>query len=878
MTGVSRFLGTVHAPHSLSNSEPSTHFPDLDHSSTVSLIPSDFLRVNLCNAVVLLGLLLLVSCHHRDSWPPKVQDVPENAPVYSPGEALDTFFLPPGYDLELVAAEPLVKDPVEIEFDAKGRMWVVEMRTYMPSTEGEGEGQPRGKIVVLDDTTGNGRMDTRTVYMDHLVLPRAIQVLDDGALVGEPPHLWLTRDTTGHLGVDEKRALREDYGNPEQNPEHNANGLLWGLDNWIHNAKYDGRLRSRNSAWTYDETLRLGQWGVSMDDYGRIYRNYNSDPLHVDLVPAHYYERNENLPEDRFRGVYVSTETSETVWPVRPTPGVNRGYRGGLLREDTTLKQFTAAGSPVVYRGDQLPATLRNDVFVSEPAGNLVRRFQMTEREDGTLVGRNPYEEAEFIASTDERFRPVNFASGPDGTLYVVDMHRGLIQHKDYLTGYLKTYIEEHGLEKPIGLGRIYRVVHRTTESVPEPNLDRKSPKELAAVLSHPNGWWRDTAQRLLVEREATTATPALRRLVTSGDSTYARLHALWTLDGLGAAGPSIIKQSLADPSPHVRAAALRIGEPFLAQSQNALVDSVLGLLDDSAPAVRRQLAASLGERPLPDRTDVLLDVLGRHATDPIVVSLVASGLAGHEVPFLERLLAHTEDAPPTAGVKDAVETLVATVMNGGEPRETQTVLGWVGEDARPTWHRLAVLHGVGAVAPEAEDPQIERLELDYKPHQFLAAKTADSDTVRTRARAVAGRLGWPGKPTPERPEVSPLTAAEQQLFERGRQQYAANCAECHGKKGRGLERVAPSLVGSGLALGDEERLVRIILHGLEGDRLMPPAKQRLSDGKIAEIATFIRRAWGNEASAVDTSTVLEVRGETMGRSEPYVRSEVLEE
>ena len=823
-------------------------------------------------------LLLVVSCQQRHDWPPAVQDVPEDAPVYSPERSLETFFLPPGYHLELVAAEPLVRDPVEIEFDAQGRMWVVEMRTYMPNMEGEGEGEPRGKIVVLDDTTGDGRMDTRTVYMDNLVLPRAIQVLDDGALVGEPPHLWATRDTTGDLRADARREIRNDYGNPEQNPEHNANGLLWGLDNWVHNAKYGGRFRYRNGDWAYDETLRLGQWGVSMDDYGRIYRNYNSDPLHVDLVSAHYYRRNGDLPEDFARGVYVEAEASETVWPVRPTPGVNRAYREGVLREDSTLKEFTAAGSPVVYRGDQLPAELRNDVFVSEPAGNLVRRFRMSKTENGRLVGKNPYEKTEFLTSTDVRFRPVNFATAPDGTLYVVDMHRGLIQHKDYLTGYLETYIEKHDLEKPIGLGRIYRVVHRSTDaSTPEPNLDRVSPREIAAILSHPNGWWRDTAQRLLVERNAIAAVPALQRLVGSGDSTYTRLHALWTLDGLGAAGPPIVKQALADPSPHVRAAALRISEPYLAKTQHALVESVRGLFDDPAPEVRRQLAASLGERPRPARTEALLDVLDHHAGDPIVVSLVASGLDGLEVPFLERLLARTANRSPTDGLKDAIETLVATVLNGEESSEARAVLPWIGERTRPAWHRLALLEGVDAIAPEEETPQVERLELGYKPEGLLTARTVEDDRVRERARAIAKRVGWPGKPAPDRPEVEPLTAAEQRLYERGGTEYLTTCAECHGRNGRGIKGVAPSLVGSSLALGNERRLARIILHGLDGEQLMPPMKRRLSDGEVAEIATFIRRSWGNEASAVDTSTVLEVRGETMGRKNPFPR-EVLED
>lgn len=823
--------------------------------------------------LVALSLLLTVgACQSTPSWPPGVQDVPSDAPVRSPEEALDTFFQPPGYDIELVAAEPLVKDPVAIDFDAEGRLWVVEMRGYMPNMEGEGEGDPVGKIVVLDDTSGNGQMDRRTVYMDQLVLPRAIKVLDHGALVAAPPYLWVTHDTTGNLKADTKRVIRDDYGNPDRNPEHNPNGLMWGLDNWIKNARYGGRLQYRDSTWVFDETLQRGQWGLSMDDYGRIYRNYNADPLRVDLVPAHYYERNPALP--RTRGVYENASQDDTVWPVRPTPGVNRGYREGVLRDDSTLQTFTAAGSPVAYRGDQLPSALRNDVFVSEPAGNLVRRYEMTEQNDGMLTGTNPYDQAEFLASTDERFRPVNFATAPDGTLYVVDMYRGLIQHKDYLTGYLKAHIEEHELEKPIGLGRIYRITHRSTEPTEPVSLSQKSPTALADVLNHPNGWRRDVAQRLLVERNAQAAVPALRRSVETADSAYTRLHALWTLDGLDAATPSLLRTALSDTSPHVRAAAIRIAEPYLAEDDHSLVPAVRDLLDDEAPTVRRQLAASLGERPLPQRTQALSAVLDRHAEDPIVVSLVVSGLAGHERPFLDHVLAQTRNEGGTSGQVDAIETLAVTLLNTESPSDARALFEWIGTPDRPAWQRLAMLSGVESAAPPPADPQVRRLELSFKPEGLLTATEATNDSVRTRAQSIAPRLGWPGKPKPERPEVPPLTPAQQEMVERGREAYSSTCAQCHGPDGEGIEDVAPSLVDSDLAHGDERRLIRLVLHGLERDQLMPPMKH-LSDGEIAEILTYIRRAWPPEATAIDTSLVLEVRGETMARDNPWTEEEL---
>ena len=267
---------------------------------------------------------------------------------------------------------------------------------------------------------------------------------------------------------------------------------------------------------------------------GRVYRNTNESALHVDLVPTPYYGRNPNLL--RTRGSYESLEGDDrevnTVWPVRPTRGVNRGYQTGILRADGTLAAFTSVNSPVVYRGDRLPAELYGNVFVAEPAGNLVSRI-IVEDDGASLEARKAYDNAEFLASTDERFRPVYLSNAPDGTLYIVDMYRGIIQHKGYITEYLRDQIVQRTLEPPIGLGRIYRVMHDSTRRDRKPALSTASPAKLVETLSHPNGWWRDTAQRLLVERGDKTVVPALKTLAEGAPEPRTRLHALWTLDGI---------------------------------------------------------------------------------------------------------------------------------------------------------------------------------------------------------------------------------------------------------------------------------------------------------------------------------------------------------
>jgi glucose/arabinose dehydrogenase len=590
--------------------------------------------------VLLLTVVIATSATARqqpDGWPPPVQSVPDDSPVLSPEAAAKTFFLPPGYRLELVASEPLVQDPVWMDFDADGRLWVVEMRGFMPDNEATGERKPVGRVVVLEDQDDDGAADKRTVFLDGLVLPRSVATLERGALVAEPPNLWLALDEDGDLRADRRRRLRDDFGLADGNPEHNANGLLWGLDNWIYTSEHDGHLRLRDGRWEHRETLARGQWGLSMDDVGRIYRNWNEMPLYVDLFPARYFMRNPFAV--RTRGVYELTMPPEemVVWPVRPTRGVNRGYREATLRDDGTLVTYVSAGTPTVYRGDRLPRELGGDVFVTEPAGNLVHRLVLDEDDSGRIRARNAYDRGEFVASTDERFRPVNLASAPDGTLYIADMYRGVIQHRQYQSEYLQHYIREHGLERPTGFGRIYRVVHATTTRAPAPNLSSRTSAQLVSVLAHPNGWWRDTAQRLIVQRADRSVIEPLESLAARAPDPRTRLHALWTLHGLDAVTETLVTEALDDPAAHVRAAAVRLAEPFLKQPKQALISAVLALMSDASGPVRLQVALSIGELADAERVRMLSEVLIRYGDDPILVDAAISGANGVELDVLNR-------------------------------------------------------------------------------------------------------------------------------------------------------------------------------------------------------------------------------------------------
>jgi len=788
--------------------------------------------------------------------------------VYSPKEALERFRLVDGYHMELVASEPIVQDPIAIDFDADGRMYVVEMRGFMPNVQGIGEDRPVGRIVVAEDTDGDGKMDKSTVFADSLVLPRAVKVLEHGVLVGAPPNLWLMRDTTGDLRADTRELIRDDFGDPKGNPEHNANGLFWGIDNWIHTANYPGQFRvGTDGKIVFRKTADEGQWGVAADDYGRLYRNSNEDPLRADLIASHYEERNPALPS--LRGVYERLTANIAVWPDHKTPAINRGYREITMRKDSSLAHYTSAGSPTPYVGDRLPAELKGSVFVTESAGNLVGRLIVSEQDAGFPTARTAYDHKEFLTSTDQRFRPVNLANAPDGTLYVVDMYRGIVQHRVFITGYLEQKIRERGMEQPIGLGRIWRIAHTSTTRGERPQLSAKRPSELVPYLAHPSAWWRLTAQRLLVERRDSSVAPALRTMARTHADDRARLHALWTLDGLGAADPTLLTAALGDSSPHVRAAAIRIAEPILARGDAAFQTAAMRLIGDPDPAVRRQLAASIGELPPATRANALLIVAERNGDDPIVADLVVSGLSGRELPFLERVLASRDEDADRLGA--TVRSLARAVVTSGDPAGLQRLLKLAGETSRPRWQRLALLDGAGR--PEGQRGGVV-IKLGAKPGALLAMTTSADTALRTKALHVAESVTWPGKPVTT-PPVKPLTAEEAARFAVGERQYAATCSACHQPTGTGLPGVAKPLVGSALALGPPERVIRILLHGKEGAMLMPPLGKTLTDDQIAAVLTYVRRSWGNAASPIDAAAVKEIRGNTADRNKPWTEDEL---
>jgi mono/diheme cytochrome c family protein/glucose/arabinose dehydrogenase len=889
-------------------------------------------------SAIVVATLTHGAAQQQREWPPDPQTLPESSAPLPVDEAMKTIHLPPGYHLELVASEPLIEDPVVIDWDPDGRMWAVEMPGYMRDIKASGELEPIGRIVVLEDTNADGKMDKRSVFADGLVLARAVKVLHDGVLVGEPPNLWFMRDTNGDLKMDSKEVVTDQFGRRQANVEHNANGLLWALDNWIHTSEIDIYLRGKGGQFEVRKTLARGQWGLSQDDAGRIYRNTNPSALHVDLVPTSYYFRHPNLRLTRGSYEFLGADEKLNItWPARPTPGVNRGYQTGVLRPDGRLTTFTAASAPTVYRGDRLPAELYGNVFVVDPAGNLVSRIIVDD--DGTMLrGRKAYDNAEFIASTDERFRPVYLSSAPDGTLYVVDMYRGIIQHRAYITEYLRDQILSRNLEHPIGLGRIYRVVHETTRRGPRPSLSKAPPARLVDALSHPNGWWRDTAQQLLVQRGDRSVASALAKLARSAPKWTTRLHALWTLDGLDALEPSLVTAALYDSSRDVRVSAIRLSERWLREAQHPLHAAVQKLITDTDWAVRQQLGASLGELPAGVKEKAMAKFLEAHAADPVALDAALSGLRGSEAAVLEALLRGGETPQRSA----AITMLSATLIGGAQDGPVQGLFDRVVEESLPIWQRSAILRGAevtlldepppgarprgrallaslgadepcptcpgGRAGPGGAPAFPDREEAENAPQgaargaargrggiggrgrraaapalrlarePALSAIVARSNgELSSRAARLLERIAWPGKPGAD-VDVAPLTPEEQQRFDVGRAIYQNLCIACHQADGRGRDKLAPTLLGSELALGHPGIPIRILINGKEGPSgLMPPLGSVLNDEQIAAVLTYIRREWGQPGSPVDAQMVKEIRPLTAGRARPWTNAELAE-
>ncbi len=846
---------------------------------------------------------------HVMTPPPEEWHLP--APVLSPGEALETFaFGEDGFVLELVAAEPLVQNPAVITFDGNGRAWVCEMRDYMPNVNGTGEDARTGRIRVLLDHDGDGAADEAKVFLEGLYHPRALQFVKGGILWADQEKLYFTgRTGNGGLEAGETRVVDPNWA-PDGNIEHKPNGLVYSLDNWLYNAKSRHRYRLIDGEWIKDEVEFRGQWGLAQDDHGRLVTNTNSNLVMMERVAPGYVERN---PNHRF-ATPATASIDNAVFPSRITCGINRGYQDGMLDERGFLTRATGAGGLTIYRGDNFPPEFYGNVFVPEPAGLLLKRAILKEK-DGLVTAHAAYPDREFLTSVDERNRFVNAATAPDGTLYLLDLYHGIIQHRTYVTTYLREQILRRGLDQGNEGGRIYRVRWANRERGELPQMEEQSAAERVAHLEHPNGWWRDTAQRMIVQSGEGAAVAPLREVLSSSESSFARIHALWALEGLGALEANDVALAVSAEDPAVAAQAIRASEVLLSSTESTaeLLSSYRAASERDEPRVRQALAAALGQVRGDGQTEAL-EMLAKvlregegssAAWERLVRDLALSGLHGVEMDFLP--VAVRENLSVTgalagsiarSGDEDAVERLFAWVHGDELSQERQgevlrQLARAVVEERKPDLARLLLAHAVADADDRA--PVRDGMLAGKKKRGFkklvVAGKPASLEILEREdpAYAALNQLFEVRKPVSHEHLKAPEAA---KLFELGRVEYARICAGCHQPNGQGLTAMAPPLVDSEWVSGPLNRLIALVLDGVAGpievagkvyqapeiQPVMPGIRMNpeLDDEKIAGILTYVRNAWGHSGPVVKPSAVEKWRSSTELRA-PYSAAELKE-
>jgi putative membrane-bound dehydrogenase-like protein len=556
----------------------------------------------------------------------------QGVPPKSPQESLECLHTHDDLKIELVAAEPLVADPVAIDFGPDGRLWVVEMTDYAQSVNDEFE--PQGRVRFLTDADHDGRFDRSTEFLSGLRFPTDVKVWRDGVLVCDAPDILFAADTDDDGVADVRKVLFSGFAT--HNPHARVNSLRWGLDGWLHGSgglfggvikTFAGQVidlqnrdfRMSPETGAIEPVTGQTQQGRPRDDWDNWFGCTNGALVSHYVVEDHYARRNPNVappPASHYAPDY---------------PDANRLYpRGDLV----LFKLSGAPGRPTsacgleIYRDQLLGEEYYGNSFTCEPVNQLVHRLRLT-RQGVVFSGRRAEAEttSEFLTSTDRWFRPVQVRTGPDGALWIVDMYRYVIEHPQWIP---PETIAELNVFAGQGLGRIYRIIPRDGAAWQVERLDDKTNAQLAAALDSPNGVQRDLAHQLLIWRQATDAAPELERVARESRVPAARVQALATLQGLGQLRPAAVLPLLAEENPEVRRLAVRLSEPFLDQPE--VLTALVNLRQDPALPVRAQLAYSLGATNDPRGAQVLASLAQNTGQDRYVVGAVISSLRSDTV------------------------------------------------------------------------------------------------------------------------------------------------------------------------------------------------------------------------------------------------------
>jgi putative membrane-bound dehydrogenase-like protein len=734
---------------------------------------------------------------------------PNSPPPLSPAESLAHLRIPPEFTLELVASEPLVIDPVAIDFGPDGKLWVVEMADYPQGADGAWT--PGGRVKFLEDTNSDGRYDRAALFLEGLPFPTGIMSWRKGALVCAAPDILYAEDTTGDGRADHVEILFSGFAT--ENYQARVNGLSYGLDNWIYGANglLGGLILSHKSgaqldirgrdfrmhpdSGAFEPASGLTQQGRVRDDWGNWFGSDNSSLLWHYPIPHHYLQRNPHLPGPG-RRVYVPRG-----------PEANRLYPASRTLERFNdphhANRVTSACGEGIYRDDLLGADYAGNAFIPEPVHNLVHRLKL-QPAGITFAGHRAPEEAssEFLASTDNWFRPVQVRTAPDGALWVVDMYRFVIEHPRWIPEEtLATLDVRAGADR----GRIYRIVPRDKPLRATRDLTRLPTAELAAELGTRNGPQRDLAHIALVQRQDRTAVEPVKKLALTSELPEVRVQALGVLDGLKALDVSLIEQALEDPHPAVRRHAIRLSEQFDAP---ALQRKVLAGLGDPDPFVRSQLAFTLGQWSHESAGVALGQLAAQDLEDPWMRTAILSSASRHAAAMLPRVLASDPDRP---GHGEMIAGLIATAAAPGNDPQVRA--------------RLLI-----SLAPVAGRP--------IAPWQLRAAAGLIDSFERHGSH-------WPDLELQSSPETQRAIENFQLIF-----QHARAVAQ-NPEEQLELREVAIALLGRGSASWNEELKLLATLATGAPSRLQTAALQALGRHQNPQVADLLLHNWKEHTPSI---------------------------
>jgi putative membrane-bound dehydrogenase-like protein len=764
-------------------------------------------------------------------------------PALSPAAALSSFRLAPGLRIELAAAEPEVTDPVAMAFDEEGRLLVAEMRDY---PLGPGSGQPfDGRVRLLEDGDGDGYFERSAVFATGLAFITGVACAQGGVYVTAGEEIVFLKDADGDGRAEVRQVVFSGF--QPGNSQHLHNYPVWSIDNWIHVNGGDAaairspllperpELRLRRSSFRFQprglevepETGYRGGFALAFDDHGEKFVVDNqSHALHVPF--SHRQLQKAAAVRIPLTAADISDHGARVYPSSRPLERFNDPRDAG---------RFSSACGVHVYRGDLLPEEYRGSLFSCEPVSNLVHRDRLEPR-GASFVARRGEEESEFLTSTDHWFRPVSCATGPDGALYIADMYREVIEHPEWIPAHIQRLFD---LRSGMDRGRIYRIVpeNRGSASGGRPALGGAAAGELTGFLSHPNGWWRDTAQRLIVERGSRDIVPLIERTLASGKQPLARLHALWTLEGLGALTAAHVERALGDEAFSVRRHAALLAERFITSGDDGLLEErLIALASDPEPRVRFQVAFTLGALPASRRLAPLGAIALRDAADPWTRVAVLSAAGDEPVALLQDVLGagRQEAASGRREGRDALtRELAALIARRGRAEEVAAALRALMEglesaqDASlPALAALLEPLGAkglrGALGREVEKDPALRRRLEALFGDLAAAAADDAVALEKRLEALEllghGALELPGAPLesfldPRHPP-SLQAAAVRGLARLGVEKSALSMLSAFA---RSTPRVRSEILDA--LLGDETGMVRL-LDAVEAGEVRP--------------------------------------------------------